>query len=83
MFEGELVLLDLVEDVQYAMNELGAHVWAQATRGVDAEAIVRTVIAAYEVDAAEARADVERILGELVASGLLLQVEEAGPAGAT
>ena len=80
-FDGELVLLDLERDLQYAMNEIGAHVWAQATSGADADAIVRTLTGAYEVDAVEARADVGRILGELVASGLLVQVEAGEGAG--
>jgi hypothetical protein len=71
--QGAFVVLDLAGDLQYSMNELGARVWEQATRGADVEEIVRALVAEYRVEESQARADVERILGELVASGLLVQ----------
>ena len=71
--QGSFVVLDLAGDVQYSMNELGARVWEQATHGADAEEIVRALVAEYRVEENQARADVERVLGELVASGLLVQ----------
>jgi hypothetical protein len=78
---GEFVILDLAGDVQYSMNELGARVWAEATGGANADGIVRALVAEYAVDADQVRADVERILEELVASGLLIQAASPGAAG--
>jgi hypothetical protein len=78
---GEFVSLDLAGDVQYSMNELGARVWTEATGGANAEQIVAALVAEYAVDAAQVRADVARILAELVASGLLVQAASPGAAG--
>ncbi len=82
-FEGELVLLDLRGNTQYALNELGARVWSLATSGADATSITSAVVADYAVDAPQARADVDRILGELIAQGLLIQVASSDPFPAT
>lgn len=74
-FGGDLVLLDLAGDIQYALNELGAHVWNRATEGASMTAIVDTIVAEYLVDESEARSDVERVLDQLVASGLIVPSE--------
>jgi hypothetical protein len=78
---GEFVILDLAGDLQYSMNELGARVWERAIAGASVDQIARTLEAEYRVDGAQARLDVERILGELVASGLLVQAASPGAAG--
>ncbi len=74
-FGGDLVLLDLAGDIQYALNELGAHVWNRAMQGASTTAIVDTIVAEYLVDEKEARTDVELVLRQLIASGLIVPSE--------
>lgn len=68
----EMVLLDLQTGIYYTLNSVGATVWRAIEDAQPVSAILDRVIAEYDVDRATARADVDRILGELVQQSLLI-----------
>jgi hypothetical protein len=66
------VLLHLESKFYFTLNPTAAVVWKALGRGeTDVSAIAEQVVAAYRVEMAEARRDVEALLDELVAEGLL------------
>jgi hypothetical protein len=72
--DGTGVLLHLGTKFYYALNRTGVAVWKRLERGVsDPHELARTVSAAFDgVAEQQARADVEALLAELRAEGLLV-----------
>lgn len=70
-FDDEVVIVHLSAGQYFALDGVGTAIWNQLTGGRTPEETVATVVAGYEVDEATARADVQRLTTELVASGLL------------
>ncbi|MGY1769907.1 PqqD family protein [Blastococcus sp. SYSU D00813] len=68
--QGELVLLNLGTEQYYGLDQIGADIVTRLTRGpVDAALIA--LESTYSVDGAVLRTDVEALIEELVAAGLL------------
>lgn len=63
--EGEAVLLHLKTKRYFRLNETGAVVWKGLEGGLSLGAIVAQLVKDFDVDAVTARAEVERVLGEL------------------
>jgi hypothetical protein len=72
-FDDEVVVLDLGAGEYYSLDAVGSAIWEQLKDGQTADAIVGRLLAAYEVDEPTARADVMRIIRELLAAGLVEQ----------
>ena len=68
----EIVLVDLEDRQYFALDAVGAYAWERLQRGEDVAAIAAAVAEDFEVDESTARADLEALVGELVAAGLLL-----------
>jgi len=77
--DKETVLVHLERGVYYGLDEVGTRIWGWIAVHGRLDAVLSEVLAAYEVDEATARADLERLAGELVAQGLLT-VEPTDPA---
>jgi hypothetical protein len=69
--EGEAVLLHLETKQYYRLNETGAAIWKGLESGLDPADIVGGLVQGFEIDAATAQAEVERVLGELRDRGLV------------
>ncbi|HWK90119.1 MAG TPA: HPr-rel-A system PqqD family peptide chaperone [Longimicrobium sp.] len=67
---GELILLDPATGEMFSLNPTARHVWA-ALPAASADELARQVAEAFEVDAAEAQADVAALLEELAGAGLI------------
>jgi Coenzyme PQQ synthesis protein D (PqqD) len=76
--EGEAVILSLADGVYYGLDGVGALVWERLREPTSVAALRDAVVAAYEVDAETASRDLERLLGELRARGLVEVVSAAG-----
>jgi hypothetical protein len=61
----------------YRLDPVGAFIWSRLAGGADEEAVVRDLVAGWEVDAETARADLRRFLGELAGAGLLADADTA------
>jgi len=69
--EGEAVLLHLKTKRYFRLNETGAAIWKGLEERLSPDDIVAILVKDFEVDAATARAEVERVLGELRERDLL------------
>jgi coenzyme PQQ synthesis protein D (PqqD) len=69
--DGEVVLVHLTTNRIYALNPTGARLWELLSEGRSGGDIEATLLAEFDVDAAELRLEIERVEGELVAEGLL------------
>lgn len=71
--EGETVLLDLKGEQYFGLDEVGSRIWELVGEGRSFDAIVRTLGAEYEADAARIEEDLRRLLAELERAGLVEQ----------
>ena len=69
----EIVILDVNSGQYFGLNEVGAFVWDLLESESDRDAIVAALTAAYDVDAAQAAADVDDLLRDLAARDLIEQ----------
>ena len=72
--DGEIVALDELALVYLNANATGALLWQTLAQGATREALVRRILAAFDVDEHTAGADVDRYLADLEARGLLERV---------
>lgn len=77
MFAGELVILDMDRGEYFAMDEIGATLWAGLDAGKTLEQIADDVVARYDVAREQALGDLVALRDELLQRGLL--VKEGGP----
>jgi len=66
------VLLNLQTKRYYSLNETGTRIWEMVQQTADEEAIVAALLREYEVEEQMARAEVRRILDELVEAQLIV-----------
>jgi hypothetical protein len=69
--EGEAVLLHLETKQYYRLNETAAVIWKGLEAGLTPADIVGGLVKDFEIDAATAHAELDRVLGELRARGLV------------
>ena len=69
--EGEAVLLDLETKRYYRLNATAARIWKGLEQSLEPPQIVAVLVDEFDVDAATARAEVERALVDLRARGLV------------
>ncbi|HEV2814891.1 MAG TPA: PqqD family protein [Solirubrobacteraceae bacterium] len=68
----EVVALDLRSSVYLAVSAVGAHVWPLLAEGAEVDALVDAVVERFDVDAADARRDLDAFIASLDERGLLL-----------
>ena len=66
------VLLNLQTKRYYSLNETGTRIWEMVQQTADEEAIVAVLLREYEVEEQMARAEVRRILDELIEAQLIV-----------
>ena len=67
----EVVLLNLTEHEYYGLDPVGADVWQLLLKHGNIADVVKSLQSIYAVDEETARRDVETLVQELMASGLL------------
>jgi hypothetical protein len=68
---GETVVVDPRRRKVFLLNGVAGVVWSGVERQASVREILDDVVTRYEVEEHEARADLERFVGELEAAGLL------------
>jgi hypothetical protein len=68
------VLLNLQTKRYFSLNETGTRIWELVQKTADEETIVATLLREYEVEEPMVRAEVRRILDELIEAQLILPV---------
>ena len=74
--EGEAVLLNMETKDYFRLNSTAAVVWKGLERGMDREALVRELVAGFEVEPGAAAAELDRLLGELSQRRLIVAAGE-------
>jgi hypothetical protein len=72
--DNELVMMDLERGMYYALNAIGADIWARLAQPVAVADLCDQLMQKYEVDRATCQADVLAVLNEMAANGLLAKV---------
>jgi hypothetical protein len=65
------IVIHLSSNCIYELNETGTRVWELLCEGFDADGIVRQLVEEFEVDEARAAAEVEGLITQFRAAGLL------------
>jgi len=69
----ETVLLDLESGLYFGLDNVGQCIWETVSEGKDLGETVDAVVAEYDVDKAQAEADVLEFTSKLVERGLLVE----------
>ncbi len=69
----DLVLLRLATETYYGLNAVGARVWELLEQTGSAKDAVAALCAEFDVLESRARADVERLVDDLLDAGLLIE----------
>ena len=77
VLDGEAVIINLLNGTYYSLDKAGAVVWELSAAGHTIPEIAEGVASRYDVETARALADVERLIGELVAERLLIPAHGA------
>jgi len=68
---GEAVILDLATERYYGLDATGTRVWRLIAEDGSVAGVRRSMLEEFEVEEEELDRDLERLLGELIAEGLL------------
>ena len=71
LVDDETVLLDLASGIYFGIDGVGQRIWEAVSQGQSLGDTVAVIVAEYEVDEAQAQADVNAFVSDLVARGLL------------
>lgn len=74
---GETVLLDLRSEKYFGLNEVGTRAWALLQQTDDVASIRDRLLAEYDVAAPQLEADLNDLLGRLLAAGLVTDADAA------
>ena len=82
---GEDLLIPIqgrLADMQriFALDPVAAHVWKRLDGILDLESVLQSVLAVFDVNEEQARADVKKFVGQLEAEGLVSDSGKADPA---
>ena len=69
--QEEAVLLNLDSGLYFGLDPIGTRIWNLLAEGQSLPQIVSAIVAEYEVDNEECKADLLKLLGDLEAQGLV------------
>ena len=76
--DDSVVLVHLGSDRIYSLNVTGGRFWELLSEGLDSEAIVRHLVAEFDIDGDSARAEMEQLAADLVRHGLVVESVDGG-----
>jgi hypothetical protein len=71
VIDGEAIIMNITTGVYCSMDRVGAVVWGWIERGHSVAEMSEGLTSLYEVPPAQAQADLERLIGQLVEDGLV------------
>lgn len=69
--DGESVLLNLGNEQYYGLDQVGTRMWSLLTTAPSLAEAKQTLLAEYEVDSVQLDDDLQQLLAELLAQGLV------------
>ncbi len=76
--EDETVLLHSTAAHYYGLDEVGTRVWELLQQNGEIDAVVSVLLEEYDIDEATLRGDVDRLVSELAAAGLIILDADRG-----
>jgi hypothetical protein len=73
--DDEMVLLNLATEMYFGLDAIGTQIWKLIEQGASPGAMFEQLLANYDVDPAELRADLSAFLDLLAEKGLTLEVD--------
>jgi coenzyme PQQ synthesis protein D (PqqD) len=70
-FGGEVLMLDLASQHYFGLTGSGSEMWQLIAQHGSADSVIDSMLAKYDVDPANLRADFEKLVDELAAKGML------------
>jgi hypothetical protein len=70
-FGGEVLMLDLASQHYFGLTGSGSEMWQLIAEHGSSDSVIDCMLAKYEVDPANLRADFEKLVDELAAKGML------------
>lgn len=77
VIDGEAIIISLTTGVYFSMDRVGGLIWSLIEARYSLQDIVATIVARHEVTSDEARADVQRVVSELLEHRLVVVSNEA------
>jgi hypothetical protein len=74
---GETVILDLESECYFGLDTVGTRIWQLIQQGDSVLSIYNTLLDEYEVEAAQLQADLEALLADACARGLITMQQSA------
>ena len=68
---GEVVMLDLASQHYFGLTGSGSEMWQLIAQHGSADSVIDCMLAKYDVDPANLRADFEKLVDQLAAKGML------------
>jgi hypothetical protein len=74
--EGEAVLLNLANELYFGLDEVGYRMYTLITTSASLNDAYQALSEEYEVEPDQLQQDFDKLVGELVAAGLITRVDE-------
>lgn len=75
----ETIILGMKDGIYYGVDGVAARIWSLVQQPVALADVVRAIVDAYDVDEAQARADVLAFVASLESHGLVTRVSDGAP----
>ena len=79
LIDDEAIIINLANGVYYSMDNAAGLVWQMLERGHSLKEVITSVIARYDIPAEQARADVTRLVEELVQENVVVVSSRVAP----
>ena len=76
--EGETVILSMSEGAYYGLDRVGSRIWHRFAAPVALGDVLRAVLDEFDVDEARAWTDLEHLVTDLLAHGLVKRIPAEG-----
>ena len=76
---GETVLLDLASESYFGLDSVGTRIWALLKEDKSVGQVLDALLEEYEVDRGTLEADLEELLDNLLAAGLIQAPDRVAP----
>jgi hypothetical protein len=74
---GETVILSMAAGRYFGMGSIGTRIWQLLQQPITIDVLRRDIVSGYRVDAARCEADLIAFVGQLMAAGLVRQVDDS------
>jgi hypothetical protein len=83
VLDGEAIMINLAKGIYYSLDGAGGRIWELLEEGRSAAEMADAIALEFDVTAERARADIDRILGELQAEDALRTAPVGAPPSKT